>query len=397
MAQLKSLDYYVYSYLNNGIKTNVRILKDDIVKILNLKPVEGLDKYSRELISLATKKRMMMTIENYMIKHNQSYWNKIDRKIANEDLINYIDLFIREFHNPIEKEQLSEIKQAYNNEINKASLKLINKVVTLPNGENISAEDIIKAINKILTENINIDSYKLKEIKYKVKRIAILSSMISALSIVVIKETNLNGNIIQIENNEIGNDIDKSRLASICNNDNIKLFNKYYDSIMLYDNQEEQGFVGYDNLCEKEYQEYIYEVANQNNIPFNVMMTIAHIESGGNFNNNGKISSTDDYGFYQINVVNHNVIYEELGYTSEDLLNDPYKNIDAAALIIKNIYNMYDDPNVEDILGTYNGWNNWREKEISIEYVEKGLDLYQNIYNKDDEQLFDSIENKRKL
>lgn len=397
MAELRSLDYYIYSYLNNGIKTNVRVLKDDIVKILNLKPVEGLDRYSRELISLAMKKRMMMTIENYMINHNKSYWNKIDRKIANEDLINYIDLFIREFYNPIEKEQLQEISEAYNSEINKASLKIINKVVTLPNGENISAEDIMVAINKLLTENINIDSYKLKKIKYKVKKIAILSSMISALSIATIKATDINDDTIQIQNNEIENDLDKSLFNGTYNSDSVKLFNKYYDSIIFCNNQEEQKFVGYDNLCLKEYQEYIYEVANQNNIPFNVMMTIAHIESGGNFNNNGKISSTDDYGFYQINVVNHNTINEKLGYTSEDLLNDPYKNIDAAALIIKNIYDMYENPSIEDILGTYNGWNNWREKEVSIEYVEKGLYLYQNIYYKDDEQLFESIENKRKL
>lgn len=127
------------------------------------------------------------------------------------------------------------------------------------------------------------------------------------------------------------------------------------------------------------------------------MMTIAHIESGGNFNNNGKISNTDDYGFYQINVVNHSDIYEKLGYTAEDLLNNPYKNIEGAALIIKNIYNMYENPNIEDVLGTYNGWSNWREKEISINYVEKGLYLYQDTYNKDDEQLFEPIENTRKL
>lgn len=395
MAQLRSLDYYVYSYLNNGMKTNVRTLKDNIVKILNLKPVEGLDRYSRELISLAMKKRMMLTIENYMMNHNKSYWNKIDRQITNEDLINYIDLFIREFYNPIKKEQLSEISEAYNSEINKASLKITNKVITLPNGENVSAELIMEAINKVLTENINIDSYKLKKIKYKVKKIAILSSMISALSIEAFKATSINDDTIQFENYHLENDIDKSKFAGMYNN--VKSFDKDCDLIVSYNSQEEQVFVGYDNLCLKEYQEYIYEVAKKNNIPFNVMMTIAHIESGGYFNNNGKISSTNDYGFYQINVVNHNTIYEKLGYTVEDLLNNPYKNIDAAGLIIKNIYDMYENPDIEDILGTYNGWNNWREKEISIEYVEKGLYLYENIYNQDDEQLFKPIENKRKL
>lgn len=276
MTRIANLDYYVYSYLNNGIKTNIKALKDDIIKILNLKSVEGLDKYSKELLSLATKKRMMMTIENYMIKHNQSYWEKIDKQISNEDLINYIDLFIKEFYSHIEKEQLTEINEAYNNEINKASLKLINKVVTLPNGENISAEDIIKSINKLLIENINIDSYKLKEIKYKVKKIALLSSMISALSIAAIKVNNLNDNTINIQNNEIENDIDKLT-AGACNNDIMKLFDEYYnlvqshdnqveqnlvgyDNLMQsYDNQEEQEFVGYDNLCPIEYQEYIYE------------------------------------------------------------------------------------------------------------------------------------------
>lgn len=53
------------------------------------------------------------------------------------------------------------------------------------------------------------------------------------------------------------------------------------------------------------------------------------------------ISITDDYGIMQINICNHDWLYEELGIT--DLL-DPYQSIDAGARIIASLLLKYEDP-----------------------------------------------------
>ena len=151
-------------------------------------------------------------------------------------------------------------------------------------------------------------------------------------------------------------------------------------------------FVGYDNNCPKEYQEYIYEMSIKYDIPFNILMAIADNESNGLFDTNGKISEYDDYGFFQINICNHDLIFKELGYDSKDLLNDPYKNIEAASFLVKKICNMYKEDDYENIFGTYNGWINWKDKETSRNYAANGIQKINEIYNKLDDELFEKEE-----
>ena len=112
---------------------------------------------------------------------------------------------------------------------------------------------------------------------------------------------------------------------------------------------------------------------------FQNVLVIGDQESDGKWNNNGVISPTNDYGEFQINITNHDIIERKLGYTSEDLLNDQYKNAEAAVWMISNIMcNEYCN-NIEDVYGMYNGWINWAEKEDSVKYVDSCLarnDLY---------------------
>lgn len=159
--------------------------------------------------------------------------------------------------------------------------------------------------------------------------------------------------------------------------------------------QPKEIFNGYNCNCPIKYQEYIYEMCEKYNIPFNVVITILDNESNGLFNTNGVISDWDDYGLCQINICNHDVIYEKFGFTSEDLLNNPYKNIEAASYLISEICKMYPqdliDENYENIFGTYNGWILWEEKQTSLEYVENAIKKISTIYNKTNEELFETI------
>ena len=136
-----------------------------------------------------------------------------------------------------------------------------------------------------------------------------------------------------------------------------------------------------------EYEEYIKELcinyADEYNLDsdelFKNVLVIGDQESDGKWNNNGVVSPTEDYGVFQINIVNHKKIEEKLGYTTEELLNDQYKNADAAVWIIANI--MVNDycKNDADIYGMYNGWINWENYDSSVEYVDNCLarnDMY---------------------
>jgi len=137
-------------------------------------------------------------------------------------------------------------------------------------------------------------------------------------------------------------------------------------------------------LMDIELQEYMKEISKTYDIPFQVMMTIAHVESGGNFNNNGVISSSDDYGYMQINKVNLEILCEELNVTVDEILNEPRVNIEASAYLLKNIKDIcikkYGEVINEEMYGMYNGWKNWKDKPISLNYVEKAKNAQQEFY-----------------
>ena len=132
-------------------------------------------------------------------------------------------------------------------------------------------------------------------------------------------------------------------------------------------------------------QRIIKQVAEEYQVPYRYLMTIADVESDGKFDNHGIISSSDDYGVMQINKANIPTLCERLNTTADSILYDDETNIRASATILKDIINLceqkYGTVNDEKVYGCYNGWINWREKEISRNYVEKALNLQNTIYN----------------
>ncbi len=149
--------------------------------------------------------------------------------------------------------------------------------------------------------------------------------------------------------------------------------------------KEEKTF--YSCSCPLELQKFIYEKCLQFGVPFRVMMSIGHQESGGSWNNNGKVSSTNDYGEFQINACNMQELYQVFGYEKENyedfvsaMKNDSYRNAEASVYLISKICKMYDKEDYENIFGTYNGWVNWQKKSISQNYVKKCLEYMNTIY-----------------
>lgn len=141
-------------------------------------------------------------------------------------------------------------------------------------------------------------------------------------------------------------------------------------------------------------QDYINMKAEEYSIPAEIAFAIIERESGGTWNTNGVISKTNDYGLSQINICNHDTIYDALGYTTDDLLYNEEKNIDAMFYLLQGIFNQYgytkDNYSSENVFGTYNGWLNWRSINSSVNYANGCLQILENLkintYEKEIEQ-----------
>lgn len=128
-----------------------------------------------------------------------------------------------------------------------------------------------------------------------------------------------------------------------------------------------------------ELNSFIESISQQYSVPFDILTTIIHQESGGNWNTNGVKSYSNDYGLTQINECNLEKIYKELGFTKEEILFESKKAIEAQAFIIKEIFEIYeydlDNFDYRNVFGTYNGWINWRDKELAINYADSCMKI----------------------
>ena len=152
------------------------------------------------------------------------------------------------------------------------------------------------------------------------------------------------------------------------------------DSFWISGEYEEKQELQFVNPIFIQLKDHIYKISNQYGVPYDILTTIGHQESGGDWETNGMISYTGDYGQFQINLRwNFEDIHRDLGFTVEELLYDPYKNIEASAYLLKRIMNLYGytihNFNYENIFGTYNGWLNWRRSSISRQYVSSCMSI----------------------
>lgn len=400
IADVKILDRYLDTFLKKVLsEKGIYELKSICNCILNQEEVHELDAYAKELLALSLEKKVMLSVEkNRQATHTSSYWEHFKTsspltKRKNTTLTKYLDLVVRDlYHSFPKKEPFLEIKTFYDQEILKASKSFFNKLFTLPNGQKVSVKDLKIAIDETLKgKKIQQLEYKVRKTNTKLKNIkyiATLTTMIAAATFsykvkdVATKESDA----------EWSSQEDVEGFYDLLKKD--AMANISFPSSNI-DVKQDIIFVGYDNMCPIEYQQYMYEMAKKYDIPFNVFMTIVDNETNGLFNANGVISETNDYGFSQINECNHEIIEKELGYTPEDLLNDPYKNIEAAAFLIKRGYLQfpqdYETRSVDNIFGVYNGWINWKEKEGAVIYAQKAMEKYNTIYNKEEEELFQTV------
>lgn len=121
-------------------------------------------------------------------------------------------------------------------------------------------------------------------------------------------------------------------------------------------------------------QEFVYYICAGYNLDFTLVMALIAHES--EFDPD-VISSTNDYGYMQINVINHEWLTETLGVT--DYL-DPYQNIRAGVLVLRKLFERYQDTNM--VLMAYNMGETaasrlWEQGIFETDYTQSILTIQQ--------------------
>lgn len=137
------------------------------------------------------------------------------------------------------------------------------------------------------------------------------------------------------------------------------------------------NFIPLDCKMPEEQQEFTYYLCTGYNIDFTLVMALIQNESCFD---PAVISTTNDYGYMQINKMNHQWLTDTLGVTN---FTDPYQNIRAGVFVLRKLFERYQDTNM--VLMVYNMGENgafrlWEKGIYSTDYTEKILN-YQTQFN----------------
>ena len=130
----------------------------------------------------------------------------------------------------------------------------------------------------------------------------------------------------------------------------------------------------YDIPLTQDIQEYLFKICNEYSVPIPLLLAVIETESGFNIDS---ISSTDDYGLCQINIINHEHLSEVLGITN---IMDPKQNILCSVYILSGHLN-YTNGDIQLALMCYNcgqggAQNLWNQGIYTTDYVDKVMSRY---------------------
>lgn len=209
----------------------------------------------------------------------------------------------------------------------------------------------------------NYNEMKIRNLRYNVAIFAMTTTIsITSIATVIYAFSPIDKNktpqIMAIEINEMPTNIEKI------------VINEYQQVEAIVKRKDYSGM----NLS-NEFEDEIKRLAKLYGIPYEIVLTIGERESAGMWNNNGIISSTNDYGEFQINECNLSYIEENLGFTKTEILNNPVKNAEACIFLLKNIMNRGDVNTVAEVFGMYNGWVGWEKKPLAVIYSDSCCEI----------------------
>ena len=93
----------------------------------------------------------------------------------------------------------------------------------------------------------------------------------------------------------------------------------------------------------KEHQKYLYNLCKKRGLDYLKVLAIISLES--NFNSK-LVNNSGDYGYMQINKVNHKYLSETLGTENAPL--DPYVNLNWGTYMLSNLYKQWRAEKIDD-------------------------------------------------
>lgn len=148
----------------------------------------------------------------------------------------------------------------------------------------------------------------------------------------------------------------------------------FTEEVSLDWNVGDLDFIPLDVSLDADIQEFVYYLCKGYNIDFTLVMAQIQYESSFRAD---VISSTNDYGFMQINQMNHEYLTETIGVT--DFL-DPYQNIRAGMFTLRKLFERYQDTNM--VLMAYNMGEDgasrlWKKGIYNTDYTDSILTIQQ--------------------
>lgn len=174
---------------------------------------------------------------------------------------------------------------------------------------------------------------------------------------------------------------EKFTFSSFSENDgqleNMKLEGNNTDTVDLYNQP----------LLSEDLNIYMYQMAEKYGVPYISLISIAHVESDGKFDNHAKVGCSGDEGVMQINPANYPALFEALGYTPDQIKNDDKVNIECAAYILEDICTRNicrnGTLNMDEVYREYNGGGNFRVISATLDYLSKINLSIEQYYNSD--------------
>jgi soluble lytic murein transglycosylase-like protein len=139
----------------------------------------------------------------------------------------------------------------------------------------------------------------------------------------------------------------------------------------------------------KEHQDFLYDQCKKYNLDFHKVMALISLESSFN---KDIISETNDYGYMQINLVNHDWLSETTETKNNPL--DPYINIKWGTYLLNELYRMWGEKEIDSsikegeifskldeyVMSSYNkGVNGFKNTGLAEQYIEVAKKRYKNI------------------
>lgn len=146
----------------------------------------------------------------------------------------------------------------------------------------------------------------------------------------------------------------------------------FTEEISLDWGADDLDFTPLDCKMPEEQQEFVYYLCSGYNLDFTLVMALIQHESSFDPN---VISNTNDYGYMQINAINHDWLTETIGVTD---YTDPYQNIRAGVFVLRKLFERYQDTDM--VLMAYDMGENgasrlWEKGIFETDYTQSILTI----------------------